>query len=105
MEEKRQHPRAPYGAWVTILQGGQKLFCLAQDLSLGGIYLLTDSPLALQTAVQLQLLVEGDSDPIVIDGEVVRLGQPVGFGVRFSSMDEEAAGRLFELFKSIQQTP
>ncbi len=97
-DDRRAHPRVPYGAWVTVTQGAAKTFYLARNLSLGGVFLRADELLPLDTQVHVVLVVEGDHDPISVDGYVARHSEAEGgFGVRFDAMGDSAAARLLDL--------
>jgi len=102
--DRRQHPRVPYGAWVTLKAGRAKSFCLARDLSLGGLFLRSQTPPALGTSVDLVLVVEGERDPIKLKAHVIRQSEGEGgFAVRFYDMSEEAAAQLLGLVQTIHR--
>ena len=80
--ERRKHPRVRVlldGHWRAKSAGG--FFRLA-DLSLGGCFL--QSPRAPAEGQQGTLTIYFKHDgPMVVEGEVVRVSPPAGFGVRF----------------------
>lgn len=102
--DRRQHARVPYGAWVTLKAGRSKSFCLARDLSLGGLFLRSQNPPPVGSKISLVLVVEGEREPIKLKAHVVRLSEPEGgFAVRFDNMSEEAAAHLLGLVQSIHR--
>ncbi|MBN2360618.1 MAG: PilZ domain-containing protein [Deltaproteobacteria bacterium] len=102
--DRRQHARVPYGAWVTLKAGKSKSFCLARDLSLGGVFLRSQKPPPMGSKVQLVLVVEGEREPIKLKAHVVRQSEAEGgFAVRFDSMSEEAAAHLLTLVQAIHR--
>jgi len=102
--ERREHTRVPYGAWVTFKTGKSKSFCLARDLSLGGLFLRSQTPPAVGSRISLVLVVEGEREPIKFKARVVRLSEPEGgFAVRFDEMSEQAAAHLLALVQAIHR--
>jgi hypothetical protein len=91
--DRRQHPRVPYGAYVKQIDPtGKTRFCLARNLSLGGILLLADPPPPLGERLRLLLVIENESQSMFIEAEVVRHGASNGdtcFGARFVNVDQE----------------
>jgi len=100
--EKRAHTRVPYGAWVTVQQGSEKSFCLARDLSLGGVFLRTETIPEIGVRVDLVLVIEGQRDAITLRGEVVRHSlDEGGYGIKFNEMNDLAAAQLLDLVQEI----
>lgn len=100
--EKRAHPRVPYGAWITVQRDAEKSFCLSRDLSLGGVFLRSETPPELGAQLELILVIEGQRDAIELQGVVVRHGAAEGgFAVRFSDISDDAAAQLLDLVQSI----
>jgi hypothetical protein len=85
LTERRKHPRVRVlldGHWRAMSAGG--FFRLA-DLSLGGCFL--QSPRAPATGQHGTLTIYFKHDgPMVLEGEIVRVSPPVGFGVRFPQL-------------------
>lgn len=93
--DRREHLRVPYGAWVTVMRGGRQTFCLARDISSGGMFLKAEDPPHLGDEVKLLLVIENDRTPLELQGLVVRRSPGEhGFGVRFMGVDSAAAGRI-----------
>jgi hypothetical protein len=92
--ERRRHPRVPYGAYVKhIGPSGKTRFCLAKDLSQGGILLQADDPPPVGTKIRLLLVIENEKQSMFIDAEVVRHCGPNGgdpcFGAEFVDLDKQ----------------
>jgi uncharacterized protein (TIGR02266 family) len=80
------------------------------DLSVGGIFLLTDRECALGTEGKLKFRSNQFEDPFTISGRVVRVvtvdeaspGKPAGLGIKFTDATEEAHERLERLVSNRQ---
>lgn len=105
-DERRQHVRVPYGAWIEDLSrtGGLR-FYLTRDLSLGGMLLQAEEPPPIGAKVRLRLVVENESRAISMEGSVVRHGTDAGgtrlFAVQFTNVDPVHMGYLQELIEEI----
>lgn len=102
MEERRQHPRVPYGAWVEDMTEGGLGFHMAQNLSLGGLLLRvkgTRPPMGHR--VRLRLLIENERRVMTVEGEVVRhaSGHQGDFAVSFDPLDDKQTQFLRELIQ------
>lgn len=91
--ERREHERKKV-LKVEVRVASTEAFRASylRDLSLGGLFVRSKKPLPLGTAVVIELLV-ATLEPVRLHGDVVRLendkdGQPRGFGVKFSDVDE-----------------
>lgn len=96
-EEKRQHPRIPIIARVTMKDGGETTYLFTRDLSLGGAALITEQPLSVGTKVLLEFAVPNVKNLIKVEGEVVRyFSHPpeTGFGVKFTRFKPHSRKRL-----------
>jgi hypothetical protein len=97
-DDRREFLRVPYGAWVNVVRDGRQEFCLARDISLGGLFLKASPPPALGQDIQLLLVIENDTTPLELRGVVVRRSESEGgFGVRFQQLDPLTSRRLREL--------
>ncbi len=93
--ERRVFARTPYGAWVEMVGSGRQEFCLARDISMGGLYLRANPPPRIGERVRLLLVVENDPDPMELQGTVARRSEAdPGFAVRFDALDPALAARL-----------
>ena len=103
--ERRQHPRVPYGAWVETENDDQGLqFYLAQNLSIGGLLLLSkgNAP-PVGNKVRLRLVVENESRVMSVQGEVIRHEPDIegGFAVRFTHLDPVRKAFLVDLVNEL----
>ena len=86
--DKRTAPRLPIALEVSYPSGEALRRDYISNLSSGGMFVKTRSPLPIGTEVTLEIAV-GDEAPLSLRGKVVwdRLfaqgGEPEGFGVRF----------------------
>jgi c-di-GMP-binding flagellar brake protein YcgR len=105
-EDRRQHPRVAYGAWIEEMsQEGSLRFYLSQDLSLGGVLLASEEPPEVGTKLRLRLIVENEQRTMTLQGEVVRHAggeeQERLFAVRFIEMDQDRIGFLQDLLEGV----
>jgi len=95
---RREYLRVPYGAWITLLHQGRQAFCLARDISVGGMFLQADDPPHLGEELKLLIVIENERSPLELHGLVVRRSENEhGFGVRFTGVDSASATRLRDL--------
>ena len=111
-EEKRTRYRVPFVMNVQFETNGTVIhYGHSRDVSMGGIFILTDDLLALGTHGTLTLNLEfGDRViPVTAEAEVIRLvpsgrtDQPSGMGIRFISLDADSSLHLFRVVQ--YQTP
>lgn len=96
-EEKRQHPRIPITARVTMKDGGETTYLFTKDLSLGGAALKAEQPLTVGTKVLLEFAVPNVKNLIKVEGVVVRYfsqSSETGFGVKFTKFKPHSKSRL-----------
>jgi Tfp pilus assembly protein PilZ len=81
----------PKGVWVAWQDGARQEVSRVQDLNIGGLFVATDSPVALGTVVTVLLSVpEGE----IRGRAVVRNVAPTGMGVEFVELREQDSARL-----------
>ena len=82
--EKRRYPRYPLDTGVRIHQevGGGGFWGTLSDISVGGCYIYTFSPLPVNQAVVLAI--KADDKEINVSGKTVSSHPGVGMGVAFS---------------------
>ena len=86
MPEKRQHTRQPIVSDVAFQVGdGPRTEARCRDVSLGGAYIETATPLPYGVAVRVHLRLPGLRDEAIIDS-IVRWSKPAGMGVQFGRM-------------------
>ena len=105
--EKRRHPRAPLQLLVQyrFQSVGEFLAEYSSNISLGGIYIVTDQPRAEGDLIYLQFTLRDGSHLIEGLGRVVRSNPPgdlppgmkPGMGVEFVNFDEESMGLIEQI--------
>lgn len=125
-QEKRQYRRIPIGATVSLQElsfqkEGEAARTVYKDVSVGGLLVSSDKPLALGTLLKLEIKVpgwgkhqnrfgppgEGDLRPLVAVGEVVRLEQmddDAGYelGVKFLNVYPDDLAALVKFISAAQ---
>jgi uncharacterized protein (TIGR02266 family) len=90
LRERRRYKRAPLRIIVRVKTeaGSQRYY--SKNISPGGVFLLSDAPLAEETEVELEMELPGMSAPVKVGGEVVwnRRQEPRGFAVKFIDISD-----------------
>lgn len=98
--ERRLYPRRAHRTKVIFEdEFGEGLFYVySDDVSLGGIFLASDVPLAVGTLLFLSFELPGLKRPVRVTAEVVRRSPAgsSGMGVRFLGLSDAARKRLEE---------
>lgn len=91
--EQREHQRVRVRVPIELLVGDSEspVRGATADLSLGGCYVETLFPLAIGTALELKLQVDGT---LLVRAEVVTCDPQVGNGIQFNKMLPEDIGEL-----------
>lgn len=94
--ELRSHPRAPILLRVEYRRVNSFLADYTKNISKGGTFITTATPLPVGTRFRFVLTLPGSARPWEMDGEVVRaIAEPtpsepdIGMGVRFVFSDPE----------------
>jgi len=101
----RRQPRLPISLKVEYRTAGAFLVAYSINLSKGGIFLETSTPLEIGARVSLEFDVPG-SGPLIVEGVVawVRLAHPDnlpdGMGVQFERLDEKHGEHIDEMVRS-----
>jgi hypothetical protein len=86
MAEKRQFERAPFDDKISMQHGGEVFEARVRDLSVGGVYVVSDRrlPFGATVSVTLKLpaLIERGKPPVTLEG-IVRWVREDGFGIQF----------------------
>lgn len=105
--EKRRHRRAPLSLLVQYRSETFDDFLTdySEDISLGGMFIRTDTPRPVGSMIYLQFSLEDGSVLLEGLGKVVHVsdgsgGRPVGMGVQFESFDDASRGFIEELVAS-----
>ncbi len=87
--EKRKFTRVPFQTEITVTAGEKVIVAHGiRDISLGGVFIVTDESLAEKTPCELSLRLVGRVSLLLIEveAEVVRSEEP-GIAVRFTRID------------------
>jgi hypothetical protein len=106
MTRRRAHERYNCEVSVTVIHDGHELVVMADNVSLGGMFLCSKTSLPLATDVVVRFVVP-NSKVTVEAAAVVRWHKPSGFGVQFSSLrarETWALNRWFSVLSVIEQT-
>lgn len=89
--EKRKESRLPLELRVQIVRGDLVQTHLCSDISTGGLFVRTDENWRNGEQVLVRLFLPGQSAPIAVHGEVVRVshGRFSGLGIRFLEQKRE----------------
>jgi PilZ domain len=96
--ERRQAPRFNISMPVTFTRADSGRLCAAtvDNISLGGVLLLTDEPLEQETHIVIHIPIAVDAT-VNIDAAIVRTSNLGEVGVAFVSLGEDAMERLSDL--------
>lgn len=84
---------------MVVIHEGQRIECVTRNVSLGGMYLLSDQPLAYGAEVQVEVFLPALREHATIDC-IVRWEKPDGMGVQFGSLRAREVWAFNQLFKS-----
>jgi hypothetical protein len=99
--ENRKSPRIDVarGIWVAWRTDGQPSVSRVRDLSIGGVFISTQTPLA--RGVPVHLLFSLPEGEIRVSGEVRFSSAARGMGVQFTKMGTADRARLQELIRRL----
>ena len=102
--QSRASVRVPLALNVNFESRGEVRKCLMTNLSAGGIFVATESPLPIGTPSNLRIRIERTGEEIELPGEVVSVGASAdlakeehGMGIRFVNLDEAQREQVHEL--------
>ncbi len=112
-EERRASPRATTKIEIVFKESGAFYKAYMLNVSRGGLFIKTDSPLALETSVLLLLKIPSETETMEIEGRVVWVNPksrknsfPKGMGIQFVQMksedEEKIKSFVEEHFKEIE---
>jgi hypothetical protein len=100
VQDKRLHPRAPLGQDVTCeVSGGEAIQGRARDISVGGVFIESEAPVAFGTEVTIVVRLPNTKVDARLPG-IIRWFNPGGFGVQFGLLGARETHAISELFKS-----
>jgi len=102
-EQSRDSVRVPLDLNVNFESRGEVKKCLMKNLSTGGIFVATESPLPLGTPFNVRIRIERTGEEIELPGEVVSVGASAnlaeekhGMGIRFVHLTEAQSKQVAE---------
>jgi uncharacterized protein (TIGR02266 family) len=94
--EKRRHPRHPFIAEIRFSSDSPPITARIADLSEGGVFVDTVTPLEEGATVSVSFYLPGDSpeSPVTGTGRVAWSQATVGMGIEFDVLDEGGRRRI-----------
>jgi len=93
-DERRQHDRSRLIVDVHFDGGESTGVASSKDISLGGLYMSTQTDIPVGSSLALRIPVAGDH--VMVKGEVVYANPGKGIGVKFRDLPEDARRALEE---------
>jgi len=99
--ELRRHQRAPIDVAVEFVAKGasERIRGRARDVSVGGMFIETASPLAFSSELVVHVTLPGHRTPFVLPG-VVRWSGKDGMGIQFGLIGARETHAITELTKA-----
>jgi hypothetical protein len=95
---KRQYERYPVSVEVVVRHGETRVVARSRDISLGGMFVLTDRPLPYGTPCQLEIKLPSLPSPAVIEA-TVRWAGPDGMGLQFGALRARETWAINQLIR------
>ena len=96
ISNRRRYLRVPLRVKVTNRLTDFFEFHSSTNISVGGMFLRSESPYAVDARLKLEFTLPGDKQPIYAEGTVVRVVHPgneenidPGMGVKFTQIDQD----------------
>jgi hypothetical protein len=100
VQDKRVHPRVPLIADVVCeVSGAVPILGRAKDISIGGMFIESETPVTFGTEVSIVLRLPNTKADSRLPG-TIRWLNPGGFGVQFGLLGARETHAISELFKS-----
>ena len=100
MHDKRAHSRIPLSVDVACeVSGGKAIIGRTRDISIGGMFIESETPVSFGTEVNIVLRLPGAKTDLRLPA-VIRWLNPGGFGVQFGLLGARETHAISELFKS-----
>ena len=105
--ERRQSHRAPVTVRVTYSTVDAMFSEFTRNINEGGLFIESETPLALDEQVQLQFRLPGVEDPFKVSGRIAWVREsggdgPAGMGVEFGSLDQDSRRKIDEIVQSLR---
>ena len=108
--DKRQSIRVPLALKVNFESYGKIRECLMTNMSLGGVFIATTSPLPIGTPFLVRLRVEESGEYLELSGEVASQDMSAdltkaqrGMGIRFVNLSDEQRKQVNDLYEHALQ--
>jgi uncharacterized protein (TIGR02266 family) len=109
--ESRASVRVPLALNVNFESRGEVRKCMMKNLSAGGIFVATESPLPIGTPFNVRIRIERTGEEVELPGEVVSVGvsanlatEEHGMGIRFVHLTEEQQEKVAEFSEQVMKT-
>ena len=109
--QSRGSVRVPLALNVCFESRGEVRECLMTNLSAGGIFVATESPLPIGTPFHVRIQIERTGEEIELPGEVVSVDTSAnlaeakrGMGIRFVNLDEAQREQVGEFYEYTMKT-
>jgi uncharacterized protein (TIGR02266 family) len=115
--QSRESVRVPLALKVNFESRGEVRKCMMKNLSAGGIFVATESPLPIGTPFNVRIQIEKTGEEIELPGEVVTVGvsanladEEHGMGIRFVNLTDTQRQQLIEfsedaMKKAVERSP
>ncbi len=105
--ERRKSQRADWVVRVDYQTVDELFSEFARNINEGGIYVETETPQPIGTAVSLHFQLPGSEDPVEVTGRVVRHGDPgagelPGMGVEFDDLGRQERELINDLIRQLR---
>jgi type IV pilus assembly protein PilZ len=105
--ERRRSRRAPVTVRVTYATVDAMFSEFTRNVNEGGLFIETETPLALDEQVQLQFRLPGLEDPFKVSGRIAWVREPggdgpPGMGVEFDNLDRDSRQKIDEIVQALR---
>ncbi len=107
LHERRKSERAQLLVRVNYQTVDELFSEFARNINEGGLFVETESPHPVGTAVTLQFQIPGSEEPVQVAGNVVRAtdtasGETPGMGIEFDSLGSSDQRRVNDLVRNLR---
>jgi hypothetical protein len=96
--ERRRYPRYGIQLDIEIDYGSQTMRGMVTDISFGGMFIATESPLWVGAMFTARLLM---GEPLPVDCQVRRVVPGRGMGISFLKLSSESSNRLTKVLEAL----